>query len=298
MEQSITEFNDFNNVPVFIPYEWTLTTRSFLDGSIDFMIRKIKHSIPSSEPFRGNGYSPTDEELEQKRLEYRERAARYAKKQVHYSIRQINADHMITLTTRDPITDRAEFFEVFTRFIRLVRNKVLFENHLLSSPRREFNYVAVPELQERGAFHMHMAVHGKQDIKFLNACWYVALGGSPTDKGDNTKGAVNVVYFKRRFSGYRSEIKTTRLVSYLTKYVTKDFFNDDNLGQHRYSRSRGIPKPYESKQFLQSCAQIGKGFVDAIIEVNEILKFITGKNPCDFSIWNRKDEILIMRGYE
>jgi hypothetical protein len=66
---------------------------------------------------------------------------------------------------------------------------------------RDWPYVAVREVQERGALHMHIACVGKQDLPLIRACWYVALGGSEFDGGENVLGQIDVQSQKRRFSG-------------------------------------------------------------------------------------------------
>jgi len=208
--------NDFNS-----PYEFRLKTVSFCNKTVDFVMTRIKHRIPKTkESFKGvmTIYPKTlsAEELEAKRLENIERAARRAKQAVHYAVRSLGADHMLTLTVRENMTDRGKFFEVFKEFVRLVRTKDLHNiagvpSLITRKDKRAWGYVACPELQDRGAYHMHVACVGKQDISLLRACWYVALGGLASDSGENTKGAVNVRYRERKFSGKTELHKTFSL---------------------------------------------------------------------------------------
>lgn len=302
MNATLDDFDlSVNYNAVDLPYEWKLKITNFANNTVDLVMQKIKHVIPKTtiEPFYGIGVSYpktlTDEELEAKKQENILRAVRRAKKAVHYAIRQISGDHLLTLTTRENITDREKFFQIFTRFIRLVRNKQLVNGRLINVPRKSYAYVAVPEFQTRGAFHMHCVVHGKQDIKFLRACWYVALGGSPFDRDDNVKGAIDVQYRQKRFGRYTDTYSTMALVNYLTKYIDKDFANTAELGQHRYLKARDIPKPIESRQFVMACNLTGHSFVDAFVEVSKIAEFITGVHPTKMDIWNRGQDILIIR---
>ena len=289
------------------PFEYRLKTRFFANNSIDMIMTKIKHQSDSTQipdsGFYGVSYpkSLTDEEKEFKRLENLQRAVRRARQAVHFACRQINADHMLTLTTRENISVKSEFFEIFTRFVRLVREKDYHKSHDPYSlhqriKKQKWLYVAVPELQDRGAYHMHIACVGKQDLNLLRACWYVALGGQPNDSGTYVKGQVNVQSNKKRFSGYTDIHKTFSLVRYLTKYISKGFESSIELGQHRYKVSRQIPKPQEMKQNLIACfSNGGQGFVDGIKEVLSIANFIGISE--DYELWNRGEDIFILRGY-
>lgn len=291
--------SDFNS-----PYEFKLKTINFCNNTVDFVMTRIKHSIPKTrEAFKGvmTTYPKTltDEEKEEKRLENVERAARRAKQAVHYAVRSLGADHMLTLTCRENMTDRAQFFSVFQEFIRLVRNKDLHNiagipSLITRKEKRVWGYVACPELQDRGAFHMHIACVGKQDLSLLRACWYVALGGTPSDKGEDVKGQIDVRYRERRFSGKTELHKTFSLVSYMTKYMVKSFNECSELGLKRYSASRDIPKPVINKQFIwSSYANNGGDFVTAMMEVIAIANF---QGVTDLQPWNRGTDLYILRG--
>lgn len=301
MNLTLDDFDfDVNYSGVDLPYEWRLKIVTFANNTADFIMQKINHSIPKSSPdFNGGGivYPKTlsPEEQEEKRLENLQRAVRRAKKAVHYAVRQISADHMLTLTTRENIADRAEFFELFTRFIRLVRTKQLISGRLVTIPRRSYPYVAVPELQDRGAYHMHIAVTGKQDIKLLRACWYVALGGSVSDSGENALGQIDVQFRKKRWGNTSETFQNLLLVRYLTKYIDKDFDKTSELGLHRYFKARDIPQPVVQKQFVFSCCMNGRGFSDAIVEVSDLAQFVTGVHPTEMIPWNRGQDIFILR---
>lgn len=40
----------------------------------------------------------------------------------------------------------------------------------------DWKYVAAREKQDRGAWHLHLAVQGRQDLNYLRTCWYKVLG--------------------------------------------------------------------------------------------------------------------------
>lgn len=76
-------------------------------------------------------------------------------------------------------------------------------------------FVAIRERPERGAFHLHVAVCGRQDIKYLRRCWYIALGASPDAEGDQTPGAVNVKGPSKRWGGQGYQWRADKLAGYL-----------------------------------------------------------------------------------
>ena len=288
------------------PFEYKLKTRFFANNTLDMVMTKIKHkrqvNSASDAGYFGVSYSKTlsDVELERKRLENLERAVRRARQAVHFACRQINADHMLTLNVRENIQDKQQFFSIYTRFIRLVREKdfkiISGKKYLITrQEKRNWNYVAVPELQERGAYHMHVACTGKQDLELLRSCWYIALGGSIDDVGHQVLGQIDVQSHKKRFSGYSETHKTFSLVRYLTKYISKGFEESTELGQHRYKVSRHIRKPTEQNQnLIASFSYGGQGFVDAIKEVLSISEFIGVS--LDYELWNRGEDVFILRG--
>lgn len=290
--------------------EFKLKIITFRDKSVDLIMtrlnpKKIKEKIKGVITTYPKTLSEV--ELEAKRLENIERSARRAKQAVHHLVRQIGADHMLTLTTRENITDKKQFFEVFARFIRLVREKDYFEKHssdgtlikkmlITRSHKRVYAYVAVPELQERGAYHMHIACVGRQDINLLRSCWYVALGGSVDDVKEAALGQVDVQFNTKRFSGETEIFKTFKLVGYLTKYIAKSFEVSHQLGEKRYSSTRDIPKPIVQKQHLMAMFDYGdKSFIAGMQEVLNIADFIGVR---DLQLWNRGLDVFIARGYE
>jgi len=278
--------------------EYKLKIITFANNTADYIMTRLKPKRVK-ERFYGmlTTYQKTltDEQKAQKELENIERSARRAKQAIHHLIRQIGADHMLTLSTRENIQDKDKFFEIFTRFIRLVREKGLVNGKLKTMPsKRDYAYVAVPELQERGAYHMHIACVGRQDLDLLRACWYVALGGSESDSGTSVLGQIDVQYHKKRFSGLTEIHKTFKLVGYLTKYIAKSFEVSHQLGEKRYSSTRSVPKPIVNNQNLVAMFDAGdKPFVDSIKEVLSIAEF---HGLRDLQLWNRGLDVFVLRG--
>ncbi len=285
---------DFKELP-----EYKLKIRTFANKTVDYIVTKTNFRGLTKEPFKGNTtfYPKMKTDLEKTELAESnvERASRRARQAVHFHVRGIGADHMLTLSIRENITDVERFDAIFKKFLRLVREKYLTKNGLVNrTDKYSWPYVAVRELQERGALHMHIACCGKQDLATLRACWYVALGGNYDDHGQNTLGQIDVQARTRRFSGETEIFKTFKLVGYLTKYISKTFENDRELGSARYKASRSNPKPIINKQYLQAYFSYGdKPFIDAMTETISIANF----HGCiDYELWNKGFDIFILRG--
>lgn len=97
--------------------------------------------------------------------------------------------------------------------------------HLLRQQiQREFGkieYISVVEFGKRGSerIHLHLLVSEFLPQKWLSAHWQMC-GGGPV---------VDIRY-----------IDVHRIVGYLSKYFSKDFFENFRKGKKRYSTSRGI----------------------------------------------------------
>lgn len=81
--------------------------------------------------------------------------------------------------------------------------------------------VGVFEQQKRGAYHLHLAVRGHYDVKVMRHHWQHVCGS----------GSVNIA---------RKPGRITKLVSYLTKYLTKGM-SETTAYLNRYIRTGLIP---------------------------------------------------------
>lgn len=152
-----------------------------------------------------------------------QRAYRRAKSKVRKLAMTMRADRILTLTTRAAITDREQANRLFVRFIKAVHVK--YPN---------FKYVSVAEqhnsektsAEKRFSWHFHLAVSGWQDVGFLRAAWLNLIDGnidvtSPRTKGDKSKSGPIIA-------------------AYLTKYMSKAFKENYELGKYRYRASNNI----------------------------------------------------------
>lgn len=157
----------------------------------------------------------------EKREQNEASAAQRAKQAIRLRCKAISASVMLTLSTRDPIIELDEFMKLFDRFRRIM------------SKARVFHYVAVPERQKRGAWHLHIAVEGRVARHFAIRAWLRVVGG----KG---KGYCHI----RNPNGGkgRGPWDQHKLAAYISKYIGKDV-GDRDLNRKRYWTSRGIVVP-------------------------------------------------------
>lgn len=148
-----------------------------------------------------------------------------ARKNLRLKVKAIRGDHMLTLTYRENVTDRERVAKDFKEFVRRV-------NKLKSKGLRKLDYVAVLEPQERGAWHIHAAVHGWQVVQVLRAIWYEIVG----------KGNGNVDVQGPKSKGAQKARGVHQIADYLSKYIGKDF-DDAVLNKKRYWASKGIVIP-------------------------------------------------------
>jgi len=223
---------------------YRMAIRDYGDGAVDatvtidrpVMKRKGSH-------VEGPHKQPTESQV----VENMQRAVARAKTTIKRSILAANLDHMLTLTYRENMLDEVQAWNDFGKLTRLVKKR---------RPKWTFPFVAVQERQERGAIHIHAAVHGFQDVALLRCLWHQVIGGP-------TKGNIDV----QHFAGARH-----RLAKYLCKYLVKDFGEDTSRGTHRYKRSRGIVIP-EQIVLLPPHAAVDSEVIEAFESRGTKVKF-------------------------
>lgn len=156
--------------------------------------------------------------LSEQRDDNEDRSIRRAKSQLRKLILSAGADHLLTLTYRENITDFNQACADFSKFIRLVRKQL-----------PNWVYVAISEQQKRGAWHWHLAVVGRQDVELLRSCWRHVVGQGNIDVNP-PKG----IGIQRQLG----------LVKYLGKYLAKGFVEGNRkLNARRFRASQGICIP-------------------------------------------------------
>lgn len=243
----------------------------FLNGGCEVLMKVVRPMAQAQFGERwANGFpvsmvpkaEKSQSEMEAERKENHARAVRHAKQTTRYLVQQMHADRLLTLTYRENVEDREKVKADFTRFRRLVK-----EGWKGRAGLKDWRYVAVLERQQRGAYHVHIAVRGWQPITFLRECWYRACGASIDAKGSDTPGGINVTP-PRDDNGpsRKKEWATVRLASYIVKYMQKTF-DETSLEKNRYWRSKDIVPPVSYRHWL-----VSTNMEDAI---NELLSFMS-----------------------
>lgn len=212
----------------------------------------------------------TEEEQAERDAENKKRACRMARQKIRWLVKCIGGDHLLTNTYRETMQDVQRLKKDFQEFVRLVRVKY-----------PEWVYVAVFEKQRSEqpdwSYHLHLAVRGKQDIRWLLRCWLRAIGQplSEVDAwyirgeklGEKSLGAVNVKGQSKKYGSKSLQWKSDRLSSYLTKYISKEFESASKYAK-KYWHPKGIEKPEIIKLWLGAT-----NYPDAIREAHDMLYF-------------------------
>lgn len=179
-------------------------------------------SEPPPEPFQ----EPVTVRGEGDRQRSIESASKRARRKVRHYCKLLKARYMITLTTREIITDPEVFQRLFQEFVRRVRKVA------------DFQYVATHELQKRGALHLHIAVANRQDYKLITSIWHRIVGLG--------RGYVHVT------SGNKNNKKANinQIAGYISKYIAKSFETGD-LNKRRYWCSKGIGQAVKTVHLLR-----------------------------------------------
>ena len=155
------------------------------------------------------------------RVVHEDRAVRRARSTLRHKILAAQADHLLTLTYRENVTEYPQACTDLSAFLRQVKSEI-----------PGWVYIAVPERQQRGAWHWHMAVQGRQDVDLLRGCWRRVVGDG------------NIDVQKPRIT---TSDRRLALVKYLGKYLAKGFKDGNReLNGHRFRTSLGIQVPCES----------------------------------------------------
>lgn len=246
--------------------------------------------VPDSKLFSSEKLPPallppkelTEEERTARNEANSKRAARRARQGLRLILKSMQAKYLWTFTFRENVTDIQRVQKVYKRFHELFRKRYA-----------ETKFATIPEQQERGAWHLHVAVADRLDIHWVLRCWYIALGhrvrieydqaGKPhviayVKDGDNWReadsteilGSVNVRAHSRKWGSNSASWDSDRLASYMAKYMEKTF-SEAMGGRRRYWPSKDCPRPQVEKFWLMAT-----NVEEALIEAHSIVKYMFG----------------------
>lgn len=256
MELILNDDFDIDNPGLSMRGDYYARITRFVSGGAEVLMKVVRPMAQAQFGERwANGFPvsnvPKEEksqsEIDADKADNKRRAVAHAKRTARYLVQQMQADRLLTLSYRENMQDREKVKEHFTKFRRLVKEGWKGRPGLSN-----WRYVAVLELQQRGAFHIHIAVRGWQPISFLRECWYKALGASIDAKGSDTPGGVNVTPPRDDTGASRKkEWASVRLASYIVKYMSKTF-DDFSTEKNRYWRSKDIDAPVVYRHWLMA----------------------------------------------
>lgn len=150
-------------------------------------------------------------------------AGHRARVEVRRKCMAIGANMLLTCTFRENLCDVQAAWSVWEDFIRLVHKRF-----------PSFEYVVVPERQQRGAIHFHAGVVGWWDglkLTYVRQCWMRAVGAF----GGNA-------HVKWKHAALSSGQRNSGVASYLSKYINKAVGGNAvrQLNEHRFRCSLGI----------------------------------------------------------
>ena len=200
-----------------------------------------------------------------------------AKREMRWKCKAMQADHMLTFSYRENVTDLARVKKDWREFCRLYKKRF-----------QDFKYVVCLEQQERGAWHLHVAVHGRVDINWVRRCWWMVLGhhveivyGSDGKRhqralievdgewvyggSQESRGNVDVKGPSKRFGNKGQCWKVDQLSGYLSKYLAKSFEVIES--GRRYWPAKEIAIPSIERFWLRSV-----DFGDAVVEVHNLIR--------------------------
>ncbi|HYC45360.1 MAG TPA: hypothetical protein VED01_07710 [Burkholderiales bacterium] len=208
------------NVPVFEdPLQYVASVRSFSRGGYEATVRLVNAQQLADQASldrpRGRRIErPADVRSDENIW----RAQVRARQQVRYRVKEMGADRLLTLTTRESENTVDELLLRWQRWLKLVER----------ASGGRFHYVAVPEPHPSNPkhFHLHVAVAVFLNVDVLRRCWWQVCGG---------RGMGNV-HIKRLSAGGDKERRVCRVASYISKYLTK--YELVRFNRKRYWSSR------------------------------------------------------------
>jgi hypothetical protein len=236
------------NVPVYVePMHYMASVQAFSRGGYEVVIRMVDAQKMAEQrclvPWPRSRLARPEDDRDSRDIA---RAQQRAKKKVRHTVKEMGADRIVTLTTRESENTPEELLQKWQRWLKLVER----------ASNGRFHYVAVPEPHPSNPkhFHLHVAVAVFLNVDILRRCWWAVCGG---------RGMGNI-HIKRLTSGAGPR-RVYRVASYISKYLTKE--NVVRFNKKRYWASR-VDLPAVRRYWLRS-----RSLTDALIEAFDKFRF-------------------------
>lgn len=198
------------------------------------------------------------------------RSVNRAKAMVRRLVREMGADHLLTLTTRE---DRNTPESLAAKWKAFVRRYRFFAGDA-------FDYVAVPERHPKNPdhWHLHVATRGFFKLKQARPLWWALCGG----RGMGNIDVQHVSVGCDRNGIQRGLIeRSCRIARYLSKYMTKDLVAVHRPDKKRYWRSE-FDEPGTRRFWLLTRPHVDH-VSDALDEV--MREFGVSRDGCSFFVF-------------
>ena len=166
---------------------------------------------------RKRGGEGTPRQRREMREEDLERSIRRSRIEVRRRVLAANMDRMLTLTFRANVTDYRLADSCLTKFLRALQDRI-----------GPVPYVSVPERQQRGAWHFHLALNRKVNVNLVRKVWRDVVGV--------LEGNIDI----SRGKAQNHKQRCRAIAVYLCKYLCKKFDDWQEMGRHRYRSSHGL----------------------------------------------------------
>lgn len=202
---------------------WRITQRDFGDKIVEVRGVFVAGAVRMRSPRETVERIVAAEAGEEKKAWRRARCRR----EMRWRCLCLKADHMLTLTKRGKFAVIDDAWDAWKNFLKSCRKEFA----------EAFEYVVVPEQHKDGSWHLHVAVHGRWDVRVLRRFWQQALGGEGGESGAYSLGNIDA----KSFVGPQGN----RVVAkYMSKYMGKAL---DARGPKRraYASSKGLTAKIE-----------------------------------------------------
>lgn len=232
------------NQPVFEQdLQWRLKIQPFTSGGFEakavLVNRNHLNRLINASRERGLRSKPKERDSADIQRD-REKAAYRAARRVRHFALEIRADRLLTLTTRHILTDYDDVTATWKRFMRV-----------LEAANAKFDYIAVPELHNSGEhYHIHAAINGFVRADLLRRCWQIALGGKGNEQGINALGNVDIKQQRKRAKDPAKQC--LGIARYISKYITKSYFEHHQFNRKRYWVPRSIKLPESMGEWMRA----------------------------------------------
>jgi hypothetical protein len=232
------------NTPIYDQdFQWRLKVQPFSKGGFEaracLVNRNNLNRLVNLNRERGRRTKPKDRE-EHKIQQDRDKASYRAARRVRQLCIEIQADRLLTLTTRHLLTDYDDLVATWKRFLRV-----------MEGAGSRIEYIAVPELHKSGEhYHIHAAINGYVRADLLRRCWQIALGGKGNERGKDALGNVDIKHQRRKSNNPIRQ--AVSIAKYISKYITKSYQENHIFNRRRYWAPRTIKLPESYGEWLKA----------------------------------------------